>query len=134
MSAPVAPINTLHVAILKAYPPARMHLRWYWSGEAAEALGRLAGFDAQLRRAAPHYFGDRTVRWHEAFRGDLKWTDMVMSTLQAVLLGDRLPDAVAYEIVRLHRRPRNIPNEHCCAALLEVWATGKGMFGQHADA
>lgn len=126
------PLNTLHVAMLKAYPPARMHLRWYWSGDAIDAFAKLAAFDRTLRQAAPHYFrDDRLVRWHGAFAGTPRWSDMVMTVLQAVLLGDRLPDGVMLEIVRLHRKPRQLPSEPLAAALLAAWQAGK--YGARAN-
>lgn len=118
-----APINTLHVALLKAYPPARMHLRWYWSGDATVAFERLAAFDRQLRSSAPHYFVDAApVRWPVAFAGTARWADMSTAILQAVLSGRPIPRGVMMELVRLHRKPRQLPSAPLSAALLETWA------------
>ena len=119
------PINTLHVAMLKAYPPARMHLRWYWSGDAVEAFERLAAFDAQLRSSLPHYFTDNLpVRWPATFAGTPRYADMVVETLQCLLGGTPLPHGVMCELVRLHRKPSKLPNEPLAFAMLEAWAAG----------
>jgi hypothetical protein len=127
------PFGTLHVALLRAYPPARMHLRWYWSGDAALAFDRLAAFNRDLRAAVPHYFrAERSVRWHAAFVGLPRWTDMVMAILQAVLAGGPLPRGVMMEVVRLHRKPSTMPNEAVAAALLEVWAISNGHMARQS--
>lgn len=116
------PMNTLHVAMLTARPPARMSLHYYWSGDAALAFERIGAFDAALRRGAGHYFtDDRPVRWHEAFRDRPRWAAMVMTVMQAVLNGDRIPDGVAHEIVAILRKPARITNEAYCAALISAW-------------
>lgn len=120
----VSPFGDLHVLMMTARPPANMTFRYYWSGEATEAFARLKLFDEQLRAAAPDYFGDKPVLWHEAFRTHPRWADMVMTILQAVLNGWPLPDGVMYEIVRLFKNHR-VQNEVCSFALLQVWEKGK---------
>lgn len=129
-----APINTLHVAILTARPPARMHVRWYWSGEACEAFARLQRFDQRLRAAVPITADWTAMRWQELFKASPRWADMVMTVLQDVLTGAPLSPGVMMEIVRLHRKP--IPKwvEVHAAGLLEVWASDHGHFRAAADA
>jgi hypothetical protein len=83
---PVQPFGTLHVAMLTARPPARVSLRWYWSGDAVTAFERLDRFEARLRSFVRPFSTDRRLRWHNVFRDDPRWADMVMAIVQALSL------------------------------------------------
>jgi hypothetical protein len=121
------PANTLHVVILTARPPARMSLRYYWSGDAAPAFARIEAFHGLVRDIAPHFFrGDAHPVWSGAFATSPRWADMVMAVQQAVLMGLPIPEGVMAEVVRIRRKPVARHLEPAMAGILSAWAITTG--------